>query len=125
MGLAPPAVAAPRIIGSRRTSAIAEIFRVGVGIAKIIVDENGGLAGQFEALAALVAGYQVIQPHHVGTGLGELFPVFFADAARQFLFLAADLPAHGRLEFAAAAGADQLHFSRFFFFCIKLALVHD
>ncbi len=63
-------------------SAIAKVFRVGVGIAEIVVDKNRGLAGQFEAFAAFVASDQIIQPHHIGTGLGKLFPVFLADSAR-------------------------------------------
>src|SRR5258708_32557380 len=97
-------------------SAIAEVFRVGIGIAEIMVDENGRLAGQFETLPALVASHQIVQPHHVGTGLRKFSPVFLADPARQFSFLPADLPAHGSLEFTAAARAHQLHFPDFFFF---------
>ncbi len=111
--------------GWKRKSAVAEILRIGVGIAEIIADENRGLARQLEALAAFVAGDQVIQPHHIRTGLRELFPVFLAGSARQFFLLAANLPAHRSLEFAMAAGADQLYFTGFFFFRIKLALVHD
>src|SRR5260370_36641893 len=98
---------------------------MGAGIAKTITDEARRLAGQFEALAALVASHQVIQPHHVRTGLCELFPVFFADSARQFSFLAADLPAHGSLEFAAAARTDELYLPGFFRFRLTRALVHD
>jgi hypothetical protein len=106
-------------------STVAEVFRVGVGITEIVVDEHGGLAGQFETLAALVASHQVVQPHHIGRGFLKLFPVFCAGSTGQFFFLPADFPAHGSLEFAAAAGADQLHFPGFFFFRVKLALVHD
>src|SRR5216683_8406175 len=91
-------------------STIAEVFRIGVGITQIIVDENGRLAGQFETLPTLVASHQIVQPHHVGTGLRKFSPVFLADPARQFSFLPADLPAHGSLEFTAAARAHQLHF---------------
>src|SRR5258708_28580506 len=106
-------------------SAIAEVFRVGVGIAEIIVDENGRLAGQFEALPALVASHQIVQPHHVGTGLRKFSLVFLADPAWQFSFLPADLPAHGCLEFTAAARADQFYFAGLFFFRVKRAFVHD
>src|SRR5258708_7154990 len=106
-------------------SAIAEVFRIGVGIAEIVVDENGRLAGQFEALAALVASDQIVQPHHVRTGFRKLAAVFLADAARQLLFLPADLPAHGRLEFTTATRTDQLYLPGFFFFRVKRAFVHD
>ena len=37
--------------------AVAEIFGVGVGIAKIIIDEHRGLAGEFESLAAFVTSH--------------------------------------------------------------------
>jgi len=106
-------------------SAVSEVFRIGVGIAEIIIDENRRLAGQFETFPALVASHQIIQPHHVGTGLGELSSVFFADSAWQFFFLPADLPAHGSLEFAAAARTNQLYFPDFFFFRVKRAFIHD
>src|SRR5260370_354967 len=91
----------------------------GVLMGEIVVGEGGRVGGKFEALPALVASHQVIEPHHVRTGLCELFPVFFADAARQFLFLPANLPAHGSLEFPAATRTDQLYLPGFFFFPVK------
>src|SRR5258708_4645366 len=113
-------------VSTQRTSLpIAEVLWVGVGVAEIVVDEHGRLAGQFEALAALVASDQIVQPHHVRTGFRKLAAVFLADAARQFFFLAANFPAHGSLELAAAARANQLHFPGLFFFGIELALVHN
>lgn len=111
--------------GKKQSSAVAEIFGVGVGVAEIVVDENGGLAGELEALAALEAGHQVIEPDHIGCGLGEFAAVFFAGAARQFPFLARNLPAHGKFEFAAAARANELDLPGFFLFRVKRALVHD
>src|ERR1700757_354630 len=94
-------------IGSLLSAAspIPKILRILVRIAEIIVDEHRRLPGKFEPLAALVAGNQVFQAHHVGCGLRELAAVFFACPARKFLFLAADLPAHRRFKFTAATGA--------------------
>jgi hypothetical protein len=69
-------------------SAIAEILGVFAGVAKIIVDKNGGLAGKLEAFAAFVASDEIVQADHEGTGSGELAAVFFAGAAGEFLFLA-------------------------------------
>src|SRR5256885_15129968 len=69
------------------TTLFRSVFWIGVGVAEIVVDENRRLAGQFETLAALVAGHQIIQPHHVGTGLLKLPLVFLADSARQFFLL--------------------------------------
>ena len=65
-------------ISSLGRSAIPEVFGVDVGIAEIVVDENGGLAGEFEALAALVAGNQIVKANHEGGGFGELAPVLLA-----------------------------------------------
>src|SRR5712691_2477632 len=101
-------------------SPIAEVFRVGVGITQIVVDQNRGLTRQFKSFAALVARYQIVQPDHVGSSLRKLSLVFLADSTRQFFFLPADLPAHGSLELSAAARADQLYSPDFFFLCIKL-----
>ena len=125
--------AAPGFVGALKTehgelttiSAIAEVFRIGVGVAEIIADKNRRLAGQFETLPALVASHQVIQPHHVGTSLRKLPLIFLADSARQFSLLPADLPAHGSLEFTAAARANQLYFPGLLFFGVKRAFVHN
>jgi hypothetical protein len=103
---------------------VAEIFGIGVGVAEIIVDEHSGLAGKLEAFAALETGDEIVEPHHVGRGFGELSAVFFAGAARQFPFLAGNFPAHGKLELAVAAGADELDLPDFFFLRIKGAFVH-
>ena len=54
-----------------RGSAVAEVFRVVVGIAEVIVDQNGGLAGELEAFTAFVAGGQIVEANHVRSGLGE------------------------------------------------------
>ena len=64
---------------------VAEIFRVGVWIAQIVRNQDGGLPGEFETLPALVANGQVVQANHVGARVGEAFLVFFARATRQFL----------------------------------------
>src|SRR6516162_2201448 len=82
-------------ISSLERSAIAEVFGVDAGIAEIVVDEHGGLAGEFETLAALVAGNEIVKANHKGSGFCELATVLLARAARQLLFLAADLPANG------------------------------
>jgi hypothetical protein len=103
---------------------VAEIFGVGGGVAEIIVDEHRGLAGKLEAFAALETGDQVVEPHHVRRGFGKLSPVFVAGAARQFPFLAGNFPAHGKLELAAAARADELDLPDFFFLRVKGAFVH-
>ena len=89
-------------------SAIAEVFGVHVGIAEIVVDEHGGLAGEFETLAALVAGNEIVKANHEGGGFCEFATVLLARGARQFLFLAADLPTNGRFEFATATGQTSL-----------------
>jgi hypothetical protein len=111
--------------GKKQNSAVAEIFGVGGGIAEIVVDENGGLAGKLEAFAAFEAGHEVIKPHHERSSFGELAAVFFAGAARQFPFLARDFPADGKFEFAAATRANELDLPGFFLFRVKRALIHD
>src|SRR6266849_3149036 len=110
--------------GPATLSAIAEILRVGVGITQIVVDQNRGLTGQFKSFAALVAGYQIVQPDHVGSGLRKLSLVFLPDSARQFSFLPADLPTDGSLEFTAAARAHVFDPAGFFFLGIERAFVH-
>src|SRR6202008_3971209 len=75
-------------------SSIPEIFWILIRIAEIIVDKHSRLAGKFEAFAAFVASDEVFQANHVGRCFREFAAVFFACAARQFLPLAADLPAH-------------------------------
>lgn len=107
-----------------RGLAVSEIFRVGVGIAEIVVDQHRGLAGEFKAFAAFVARHQIVEPHHEGSRLRELSAVFFAGAAGQFPFLPGNLPAHGKFKFAAAARADKLDLPGFFFFRIERAFVH-
>src|SRR5438046_10471002 len=104
--------------------AVAEVFRVGAGIAEVVVDEYRGLAGQFETLAAFVARHQVVQADHIGSGFVELLSVFGAGAARELFFLAANLPAHGEFEIFVAARADQLDLAGLFFFRVERALVH-
>jgi hypothetical protein len=111
--------------GKKQNLAVAEIFGVGVGIAEIVVDENGGLACKLEALAAFEAGHEVIKPNHERSSFGKFAAVFFAGAARQFPFLARDFPADGKFEFAAAARANELDLPGFFLFRVKRALVHD
>lgn len=107
-----------------KESAIAEIFGVGVGIAEIIVDQHGGLPGQLKTFAAFVARHQIVEPHHERSSFGKLSAVFFAGAARQFPFLARDLPAHGKFKFPSAARADELDLSGFFLLRVKRAFVH-
>lgn len=106
-------------------SAVPEILGIGVGISEIVVDQYRGLPGQLETFAALVASNQIIESHHVGSRFGELPPIFFTGATRQFPFLAGDFPAHGEFKFAAAARANELDLPRFFFFRVKHALVHS
>src|SRR5215468_3167588 len=103
---------------------IAKILRVFVGVAEIIVDEDGGLAGELETLAALVAGDEVVQANHVGCGSRKLAAVLLAGASGEFPLLTAHLPAYRRLEFAATARADKLDLASLFFFRIKAAFVH-
>ena len=105
--------------------AVAEVFRVGAGIAEVVIDEYRGLAGQFETLAAFVARHQVVQADHVGSGFVELFAVFRARPAREIFLLAANFPAHGEFEIFVAARADQLDLAGLFFFRVKRAFVHD
>lgn len=107
-----------------KKSAIAEIFGIGVGIAEIVVDQDGGLAGQFETLSALETSDEIVEPNHVGSGFGKFSAVFVTSAARQLSFLARNFPTNGKLKFAAAAWADQLDFSGLFLFGIKRAFVH-
>ena len=107
-----------------RRLTVAEIFGVGVGVAEIIVDEHRGLAGQLEAFAAFETSDEVVEPHHVGRGFGKFSAVFFAGAAWQFPFFAGNFPAHGKLELAAAARADELDLPDFFFLRVKSAFVH-
>ena len=111
-------------ISSLERSAIAEVFGVDAGIAEIVVDEHGGLAGEFETLAALVAGNEIVKANHEGSGFCEFATVLLARGARQFLFLAADLPTNGRFEFATATWTDQLDFACLFSFRIEGSLVH-
>lgn len=106
------------------SSAVAEVFGVGVGIAKTVVDENRGLAGQFESLTAFVARHEVVQADHVRGGLRKFSFIFLTDAARQFPFLPADLPTYRRFELTAAARANELDLAGLFFFVVELALVH-
>ena len=105
-------------------SAIAEVFGVDAGIAEIVVDEHGGLAGEFETLAALVASNKIVETNHEGRGFGKFAAIFFAGSARQFSFLAADFPAHRSFEFTAAAWTDQLDLACLFSFRIEGSLVH-
>jgi hypothetical protein len=105
-------------------SAVAEIFGIGVGIAQIVVDEHRGLPGKLKALAAFEAGHEIVEPHHKGSGLRKLSPVFFAGATRQFPSLPRNLPANGKFKFTAAARADELNLPCFFFFRVKGAFVH-
>jgi len=81
------------------------------------------LAGEFEALAAFVAGDEVVETNHEGRGFGKFAAILFAGAARQFSFLAADFPAHRSFEFTAAAWTDQLDLARLFLLGIKSPLV--
>jgi hypothetical protein len=107
-----------------KKSAVAEILGIRVGIAQIIVDQHCGLTCKLKTFAAFEAGHQIVKPHHEGSGLGKLSPVFFACAARQFPSLPRDLPAHGKFELAPATRADELDLSGFFFFRVKSAFVH-
>src|SRR6266446_3693048 len=52
-------------------SAIPEIFRVHARIAQCVGDEHRRLSGQLKTFAALIASHQVIQAHHVRSGLGK------------------------------------------------------
>ena len=72
----------------RYSSAVAEIFGIFVGVAEIVVDQDRGLAGKLEALAAFVAGDQIVQANHERSGFREFAAVFFAGAAGKFPFLA-------------------------------------
>jgi hypothetical protein len=105
--------------------AIAEIFRIGVAVAQSIADQNCGLPGQLNPLAAFVAGHQIVQPHHVRSRFREFNAILATSAARQFLALGAYLPAHRRRKFIAAARAKQLLRFIFFPFGIKRALIHS
>jgi hypothetical protein len=107
-----------------KESAVAEIFGVSIGVPEIIVDEHGGLPRKLKAFAAFETCYKVVQPHHERSRLGKLSAVLFTGAARQFPLFAGDFPAHGKLEFAAAARADELDLSGFFLFGVKRAFVH-
>ena len=69
-------------LGALAGLAVAEIFRVGVWIAEIIVDEHRGLAGQLKAFAAFETGDEIVEPHHVGRGFGKLSAVFVAGAVK-------------------------------------------
>ena len=107
-----------------KESAVAEILRVSVGIPEIIVDEHGGLPRKLKAFAAFETGHEIVQPHHERSRLGKFSAVLFASTARQFPLFAGDFPAHGKLELAAAARADELDLSGFFLFGVKRAFVH-
>jgi len=113
-----------KLARSQAVSAIAEVFGVQVRIPEIVVDENGGLAGEFETLAALVASNEIVETNHKGGSFDELAPGFFTCAARQLLFLAADLPTHRRFEFAVATRTNQLDLAGLLFFEIEGSLVH-
>src|ERR1700723_1970709 len=104
-----------------KESAVAEIFGIGVRIAQIIVDEHGGLPRKLKAFAAFETRHEVVQPHHERSRLGKLSAVLFTGAARQFPLFAGDFPAHGKLEFTAAARAHKLDLSGFFLFGVKRA----
>jgi hypothetical protein len=112
------------VLELREKSAVAEIFGIGVGIAKIIVDEHSGLPGKLKTFATFETRHEIIKPHHEGSGLGKLSAVFFASAARQFPSLPRNLPSHGEFELSAAARADELDLPGFFFFRVKRAFVH-
>jgi len=86
--------------------AVAEIFGVFGGVAEVVIDEDGGLAGEFKTFAAFVAGDEIIEANHEGSGLRKFFAIFFAGAARQFPFLAADFPAHRSYKLATTARAN-------------------
>jgi hypothetical protein len=104
--------------------AVAEVLGVGGGVAQVIGNEDSGLTREFEALAALETGYQIIEADHVGGGPGEFFAVFFSGAAGKLPFLAANLPAHGKFELASAARADELELAGLLAFDVESALVH-
>ena len=105
--------------------AVPEIFRISVAVAKIVVDQNRGLAGQFNPLAAFVARNHIVQPDHIRTCLVEFDAVFAASAAWKFLALGTHLPPNRGRKFAAATGADHLLRLVFFPFRIECALVHS
>src|ERR1700730_16327265 len=105
-------------------SAVAEVFGVGVRIAEGIGDEHGGLAGELEALAALVTRDEVVQAHHVGCGFTKFPSIFLTGTPRELLFLSANLPAHGEFKFAAAARTHELDLSNFLAFGVKGSLIH-
>jgi hypothetical protein len=113
------------VVAARSALPIPEILRVRIAIAKRIVDKNSGLAGQFDALPAFVARHQVVQAHHVRCSLRKLVLVFSARPSRQFPALRTDFPSNGRREFIPAAGADELLWFGFFFFCVKRSLFHN
>jgi hypothetical protein len=107
-----------------KKSAIAEILGIGVRIAEIVVDQHRGLPRELKAFAAFETRYEIIEPHHEGSGLGKLSPVFFACATRQFSLLARDFPAHGKFKLTATTRADELDLPGFFFLGVKGAFVH-
>src|SRR5215471_10831228 len=51
--------------------AVAEVFGIRVAVAERIGDEHGGLASQLKTLAALKTRDQVVETHHVRTGLSK------------------------------------------------------
>ena len=104
---------------------VPEVFGVGGGIAEIVVDEHGGLAGEFKTLAAFVTRDEVVQANHVGSGAVEFLAIFGAGAARKLLLFAANFPAHGKFEILVTARANEHGFPDFFFLGVKGALVHD
>jgi hypothetical protein len=104
--------------------AIAEIFGVGVGVAKIIGNEHGGLPGELKPLAAFVAGYKIVEANHVRGSFREFFSILLASTTRQLFFLAADFPADRGFEILSAARAYQLGLADLFLFGVEGALVH-
>ncbi len=105
--------------------AVAEVFRIGVAVTEIVVNENCGLPCEFNALAAFVAGDEVVEAHHVGGRFSELGAVFGAGAAGQFPFLGANFPADRSGKFVMATGANQFLLLVLFPFRVKRAIIHD
>src|SRR5215472_3560587 len=104
--------------------AVAEVFGIRVAVAERIGDEHGGLASQLKTLAALKTRDQVVETHHVRTGLSKALLILLVRAARQLFLLETDFPADRKFKFAAAARAEQLDLLGLFAFGVKSLVIH-
>jgi hypothetical protein len=90
------------------------------------LDQEDGLAGEVEALAApdVAASDHVIDADHIGARLFELLLIFRVGAGGRLCFFRADHPADWVGVLLPAVRAVESHLLSFFFFVVEALVVH-